>query len=43
MVSFLCETPIDNNLPMEEDVLKECMSELKVKDRSQFQEATTYW
>ena len=39
---FLCDSPIDDNLTLEEAVFNECMSELKAKDRPQLQEAYNF-
>eukprot|EP00731_Ephydatia_muelleri_P009508 Em0005g94a len=39
---FLCDSPIHDNLTLEEAVFNECMSELKAKDRPQLQEAYNF-
>ena len=39
---FLCDSPIDDNLTLEEAVFNECVSELKAKDRPQLQEAYNF-
>ena len=40
--NFLCDSPTDDNLTMEEAVFYECMSEMKAKDRPKLQEAYNF-